>query len=180
MSRELERVYDAEVLEGEVVEEDQRDLWDYAISEWTTGHYETLKGRLRMARAAAAVRSEYGKGSMKAFADELGAGRSTVYDYARGYKKLLQSYGSHEAVSARLEDAPLTISDVLEATHERPEDIPKQLDKVEVDKPSTRQQRKEREERTRPKNVETVDRGTCPHCGAIFSVSEINLRTEAR
>ena len=33
--------------------------------------------------------------------------------------------------------------------------------------------------RPKPKNVEMVDVGTCPHCGAIFNLRDADIRTES-
>ena len=74
---EVERVY-----EGEVVEETSPP-WEQLISEWAEGSRQEFVGQLRQARAAASVVKHYGRGSMKAFAGEVGASKTKVYDYAR-------------------------------------------------------------------------------------------------
>lgn len=172
MSQELEHIHDAEIVQ------DDEGYWEALVSEWTTGHAEELRGRLRQARAAAAVERRYGAGSMEAFAHEVGTSRSTAYEYARAYNRLLGDFGSHDAVSERLDDSPLTISNVLEAVHE--EDTPKALDEAEDAGLSSRQQKAKRRERSIPGNVETVNLIVCPHCGVEYPINHASTRTEAR
>lgn len=167
---ELERVHDAEVVE--------EDIWEAAVSEWATGHSEELKGKLRQARAAAAVRTRYGAGSMEAFAQEVGASRSKVYAFAAAYRKLIAWFETHEEISKRLNDSPLRISNVLEASHE--DDVPKALDEAEDEKLTSRQQRARRKEKEVPKNVELVEIVTCPRCDEEYPLSEAMTRKVER
>lgn len=75
---EIERVYDAEV-----VEEPEGMEWQTAVSEWAEGSRQEFVGQLRQARAAALVVRRYGRASIKEFAQEVGSGKSKVYDYCR-------------------------------------------------------------------------------------------------
>lgn len=167
---ELERVYDAEIVDDTPTLEDLK-------SEWTAGAETKLRGQLRQARAAYLVDRHYGESSVESFADELRAGRSTVYEYARVYRRLLQFFPSQEEISGRLDESPLTITNVIEASKE--EDFPKALDEAEIEGHTTRQQKAKRKERETPKNVETIQRGTCPHCGSVFEARDADLRSEA-
>ena len=73
---ELERVYDGEVIE-------EGPSWEEHVSEWAEGARQEFAGQLRQARAAASVARHHGRSSMKAFAQEVGASKSKVYDYCR-------------------------------------------------------------------------------------------------
>lgn len=174
MSQELERVYD------EVVE-DVWDEWENRAEEFREGQQEVVGGHVKCARACAKIVRRYGEGSMEEFGKKVGKGRSTIYAYSAAYGRLLDVLGSDEAVSERLDSAPLKITQILEATQEeKDEDVLAALDKAEDENTPARKMRKDREERTTPKNVEVVTNCACYECGAVLDFAKLQTWTEGR
>lgn len=175
VSAELERVYDE-------AEPREVPVWRQAIAEWRSGAETKLRGQLRQAQAAYMVERHYGEGSMEEFAneEEVNSSRTTVYAYAGAWSKLLAHFGHADAISERLDDSPLTITNVIEAAKE--EDLPRALDEAEDEGMSSRQQKAKRRERSETpgqgQKVEVIDMVACPHCGGISRMRELRQWTE--
>lgn len=172
---ELERVYDAEIPRASPAE--VPSLEDLK-SEWTAGAETKIRGQLRQARAAYLVKEHYGAEALRSFATEMDRGRSTVYEYAKIYGRLLEFFPDHEAVSERLDESPLTIWHVVEASKRDDISFPEALDEAEIEGHTTRQQKAIRKEREKPENVETITVIVCPECGCESPMSRVETRTE--
>lgn len=166
---ELERVRDAEVVqEGDA-------YWQSQVSEWTVGHAQALIGHLRSARAAASVERRYGEASLAEFAKEVGAGRSTCYQYAYAWNTLLFEFGSEESLSSRLENSPLSVWQVIECMKAPEGERKPMLDRAEDENLSISQIRAHRQGEEE-KNVEVIEVIECPHCEQAFALSEAHVR----
>lgn len=169
---ELERIYDAEIVED-------KPSWEELVSEWTDAGWRVFAGQLRQARAAAAVNRYYGRASMEHFANEVGASKSTVYDYARAYIVFGHLYED----SGRLENSGLlTISHLIEASY-APDPV-EMLERAEDEGLSSRQIKRERTESENgsepQRNVEVVTEFVCPECGAVSPMSKVESREVER
>jgi 3-methyladenine DNA glycosylase/8-oxoguanine DNA glycosylase len=165
---ELERTRDA-VQEG--------GGWlEAAVSEWYTGVSRELMGALQQMKAAAFAKASAGDG-LEQLASAVGAKKSKVYAFAACYERLVEAYG--EGLSTRLESSPLSPWQVVEAAHngEIQGDVPAALDRTEERNLSTRELKAERTGGG-PENMETVERGTCPHCRRDFELRNADVRTE--
>jgi hypothetical protein len=167
LTQEIERVSDV-IQPGDA-------FWESLKGEWTTGHAQALTGHLRCARAAANVEPRYGERSLKQFADELGVGSTTAYEYAGVWRRLEDRFGGMGALFERLENSPLTIWQVIEATKGPPE----LLDQAEDENLSVRKIKRlvSGEEE---KNAETVELCCCPKCGEVYPMSEAMTWTDTR
>ena len=146
-------------------------------SEWSQGFYEKLKGNLRQARAAAALETHYGKGSVSAFAGAMRTSEQVVYDYAAMWRRLVSAYPSENEIFGRLEDSPLSIWKIIEGTRGvAPQEIPATLDAIEDENPSVSKIRQDRQENGKPKNVEVIAHIVCPECGALSPMSAVETR----
>lgn len=169
---EIERVPDAQIVEAKPSLEEIK-------SEWTHGASQKLAGQLRQARAAAMLKTHYGEGSVEGFAREMGVAPTTVYEYAKTWRRLLEAFDSEHEIYGRLEDSPLRISNVIESTRGAVSEIPRSLDEAEDDRLTANGQRERRRERSEPQNVETVEMVACPHCGGVSKMRELKQWTEA-
>lgn len=166
---ELERVYDA-------VPESSSPSMEELKSEWTMGASQKIAGQLRQARAAGMLETHYGAGSVEGFAREMNVAASTVYEYARVWRRLLETFEGESEIYGRLEDSPLRISQVIESG--RDEDMSSSLDEAEEDGLSAKAQKERRRERSVPANVETVEMLGCPECGSVFRMRDAKSWTE--
>jgi hypothetical protein len=163
--------------EAQVVEvvEPGDSFWEASQAEWTAGHAQALMGHLRCARAAASIEPRYGEGSLKSWAGELGVGKSTAYEYSGAWKRLMECFGSEEALFERLENSPLTIWQIIEATKGPPE----LLDSVEDENTPVRQIKRIISGEDK-QNFETVELCCCPKCGEVYPMSEAVVWSEPR
>jgi ribosomal protein L32 len=164
---EIQRIYDAEPVSTVPSMEELK-------SEWTVGAAQKLAGQLRQARAAAMLKTHYGAKSIEGFAKEMNTSASTVYEYARAWRRLLETFESEHEIYGRLEDSPLRISQVIESG--RDEDMARSLDEAEDDNLSSKAQRERRRERSEPKNVQLITHMVCPECGALSPMSRVETR----
>ncbi len=156
---ELQRVQDAEIVE-------EGPSWEEHVSEWTSAAGQVFAGQMRQARVAASVARVYGNGSMEAFAKEVGASRSTVYDYARVW----WIYG--HILSERPDDSPLTISHYVEASY-APDPL-KAIEEAEDEGLTTRQIEKRRKEpEATPQLITHI---ICPECSAMSPISRCETK----
>jgi DNA repair exonuclease SbcCD ATPase subunit len=167
---EVQRVHDPEIII------DSRPSWEDIKTEWTMGAHRKIEGQLRQARAAAVLETHYGLSSVEAFAKEVKVSPSTVYGYGAAWRRLMLAFGDEAEIYNRLESSPLTITNVLEATRESIEDIPRALDEAEDEGLSTRAQKARRRERQEPQNVEMVREIVCPSCGEISPMNQVEVR----
>lgn len=168
---ELERVED-----GEIVED--APSWEQHVSEWAEGARQEFVGQLRQCRAAASVARHYGRGSMKAFAQEVGASKTKVYDFARVwwvYGHLFEdgderfpTRGISHYIAALRADDPV-------AMLERSEDEDLSVRQMEAEMEDGEQR-----EAAGSRNVELVEVVVCAHCGAEYPLSEAMTRKVER
>lgn len=166
---ELTRVQDAEVVDG-------GPSWEEIVSEWSAGAHRVLEGQLRQARAAAAVSRYYGESSMEAFAKEVGASRSTVYDYARVFWVFGHLYFDEEgSPSGRLENpGTTTITRLVDATYAP--DPAQALERAEAEDLSGREQKAARKAEQEPERVHLITHIVCPACSVASPMNECETR----
>lgn len=182
---DVEQIHEAEIVE-------ESPSWEELVSEWTAGASLALAGQLKQARAAANVQRVYGRKSVEAFAKEVGASKSTVYDYARVWQMYGHLFEDGE-YSGRLET--LSMAQLVEAAYS-PDPVTT-AERAEDEGLSSRQIRAERREPSsgagpdgsqgtsppddrRTRNVEVIELVRCPHCEKEFSISEASVRTVER
>lgn len=160
MTGELEVVRNPEILQ-----ENQGDVWESAVSEWSSGQSQAILGQLRQARAAAAIQSVYGTSSMKSFADEVGAAPSTCYEYAKVWNRYgyLIEDGSGQFYE-RLESGFTTMSHLIKAL--RSPDPRAAIEEAADDGISAREMERRQKTEEEPQRVEKVEITECPHCGS--------------
>ena len=171
--RELERVPETvEIVEE--LQEHPEDIWESAINEWSTGASHVIVGQLRQARAAAAVTRVHGTSSMKKFADEVGASKTTVYDYAKVwwiYGHLFED--GQSSLSVRAESGLLNMAQLIKMS--RAPDPIKRAEEVE-DGTSSRaieamnQQEREQEHAEDPRAQTVQVTRACEACGGTGEV----------
>ncbi len=168
---ELERVYDA----AEIVEE-KPDWLQPAVSQWNDGLAKGLQAALQQMEAAFYAMQRGGKEGMDMLsADAVRAKRSKVYAFAKTYRVLVETY--QQGVSARLDNSPLDPWQLVESVvnGEREGDVEAAIARTELENTSTRALRDERKDR---RNVQTVEKGECPHCEREFLLREMKQWTE--
>jgi hypothetical protein len=168
LTQEIERISDV-IQPGDA-------FWESLKGEWTTGHAQALEGHLRCARAAANVGPRYGERSLKQFADELGVGSTTAYEYAGAWHRLMERYADEQTLLERLENSPLTIWQVIEAT-KGPYEL---LNQVEDENLSVRAIKRLVSGEEEEENAETVELCCCPKCGEVYPMSEAMTWTDTR
>lgn len=168
---ELERVYDAEVVED-------RPEWELLVSEWADAASQVLIGQLRQARAAAMVQRHYGRASVEKFANEVGCSRSTAYDYARAWSIFGHLYFSEDGQpSGRLDNSgAIGIGHLIEASY-APDPV-EVLERAEDEGMTTRQIKAERKQ-PEQRDVETITEVVCPDCGSVNPINKVETRTVA-
>lgn len=163
---ELERVYDAEVVED-------RPEWELLVSEWANAASQVLIGQLRQARAAAMVQRHYGRASVEKFANEVGCSRSTAYDYARAWSIFGHLYFSEDGQpSGRLDNSGVIgIGHLIEASYS-PDPV-EVLERAEDEGMTTRQIKAERKDEGKERAQKTETK-VCPRCGGDGRIPLIN------
>lgn len=160
-SRELERVYDGEIVDDE-------PSWDDYVVAWGNAAGNILINQFRQAKIAANVNRIWGSGSIKTFAKSVGLEKSHVYNFARVwwlFGHFIEN--GDDEFSRRLESGMLTFSHFIESTY-APDPL-EAINEAEDEGLSTRaikaknQERKELEHAT-DERAQTAGTMDCPDC----------------